>query len=367
MIDLSDYPVTTSKSRERLNERQLADYEAERRDCLIWLLTYGKRPQEVIGYAQSTVKSRSARMDIFYRFVWDKEGGYTVNIDHNHADDWMTHLAHRDVSAVHKVNCQKALRLLFKWRHHQRGLPEWEPEFRFKADTSSQPRDYLTREERSAIREAALEYGSIPTYNNLTPPERDRWRAYLAQRFEKPVTEVSPDDWKRANGWKFPSLVWTSLDTGLRPTEVERSVVSWIDTDNNVLRIPKEMSAKNREHWVVSITQRTSDALEKWLVEREAYEIYDGSDAIWLTREGNPYGVSGLRHVLGRLCEIAGIDTTNRSMSWYAIRHSVGTYMTREEDLSAAQAQLRHKSPKTTMKYDQAPIEDRRDALERMG
>ena len=51
-------------------------------------------------------------------------------------------------------------------------------------------------------------------------------------------------------------------------------------------------------------------------------------------------------------------------MSWYAIRHSVGTYMTREEDLAAARAQLRHRSVQTTMKYDAAPVEDRRDALD---
>jgi len=44
-------------------------------------------------------------------------------------------------------------------------------------------------------------------------------------------------------------------------------------------------------------------------------------------------------------------------------RHSTATYMAREEDLAAAQAQLRHKSPQTTMRYDQAPVEDRRDAL----
>ena len=51
----------------------------------------------------------------------------------------------------------------------------------------------------------------------------------------------------------------------------------------------------------------------------------------------------------------------------YAIRHSVGTYMTREEDLAATKAQLRHKSVRTTMKYDAAPVEDRREALDRMG
>ena len=69
---------------------------------------------------------------------------------------------------------------------------------------------------------------------------------------------------------------------------------------------------------------------------------------------------------LHQLCDEAGIETANRKMSWYTIRHSVGTYMTREEDLAAAQTQLRHKSRKTTMKYDQVPIEDRRDALERI-
>lgn len=71
--------------------------------------------------------------------------------------------------------------------------------------------------------------------------------------------------------------------------------------------------------------------------------------------------------MLHRLCEVAEIPVENRQTSWSTIRHSVGTYFAREEDLAAAQAQLRHKSPKTTMRYDQAPVEDRRDALNRMG
>jgi site-specific recombinase XerD len=103
------------------------------------------------------------------------------------------------------------------------------------------------------------------------------------------------------------------------------------------------------------------------LNERDYYDEYDDSDALWLTRHGNPYNSSSLRKVLHKLCEIAEIPVENRQMSWYTIRHSVGTYMTREEDLAAAKAQLRHKSPKTTMRYDQAPVEDRRDALNKIG
>ena len=41
--------------------------------------------------------------------------------------------------------------------------------------------------------------------------------------------------------------------------------------------------------------------------------------------------------------------------------------MTKERDLAATQAQLRHELVKTTLKYDNVPVEDRRDALENMG
>ena len=134
-----------------------------------------------------------------------------------------------------------------------------------------------------------------------------------------------------------------------------------------MLRIPKEESTKSTDNWIVGLSERTSTMLGRWLEARGNYPLYDDTDAIWLTRQGNPYGSASLRYLLHRLCEIADISTEDRQMSWYAIRHSTGTYMTREEDLAAAQAQLRHKSVQTTMKYDQAPVEDRRDALNRMG
>lgn len=69
----------------------------------------------------------------------------------------------------------------------------------YERGSTTQPRDFLTREERTAIREAALEYGTIPSYKSLTPEARDRWKAHLAQRFEKPKAEVTPADWERAN------------------------------------------------------------------------------------------------------------------------------------------------------------------------
>ena len=368
MSDLDGIAIVTEPSRAFLNERQLLDYRNQREKCLRWLLGLGKDPEKATGYAFQTVKARGYRIDAFYRWVWEQEGSYTADVTHDHADAYLVHLAYQEKSNAHKSNCRKAVRMLFKWRQHTHGLPEWEPQLSFSSDDgTTNPRDYLTRTERRKVREAALEYGSIPTYGDLTPDQRDRWRAYLAQRFEKPMADVSPQDWERANGWKIPSLVWVSLDAGLRPIEVERAVTSWVDTDNGVLRIPKDQSSKNRDNWLVGLQDRTVEVLERWIDERPTYEMYDGTDALWLTRQGNPYQSASLKYVLHRLCDIAEIKTESRSMSWYAIRHSTGTYMTREEDLAAAQIQLRHKSPETTMKYDQAPVEDRRDALDRMG
>jgi site-specific recombinase XerD len=355
-------------SEEYLNKRQVLDYRAQREDCLDWLLTVGKKPAESAGYAFKTVESRAYRMDMFYRWVWKQEDGYTTALTHGHADSWLEYLARADKSNAHKDNCRKALQMLYKWRHHEYGDKPWTPDLSFSTDNgTTTPRDYLTEAERSDVREAALEYGSVPTYSNLSPDQRSRWKAYLAQRFEKPTSEVTPTDWQRANSWKIPTLVWVSLDAGLRPVEVERASTGWVDTDNGVLRIPKEESSKNHEHWIVGLRDRTASMLERWLEERATRSQYDDTEALWLTRQGNTYQSATLRYVLNRLCELADIETENRSLSWYAIRHSTGTYMTREEDLAAAQTQLRHKSPETTMKYDQVPIEDRKDALDRMG
>ena len=365
---LDEVKLVPEPSEELLNERQFIDYRTEREKCLDWLLTFGKKPKKAEGYATATVENRASRMDQFYRWVWQEEDGYTSALTHDHADGYLRHLAHQENSNAHKNSCRKAVMMLYKWRHHQRGADKWEPELTFsQKNQSTTPRDYLTREERTQIRDAALEYGSVPSYQSASGEKRDRWKAYLAQRFEKPKSEVSKEDWDRANSWKIPSLVWTSLDAGLRPIEVERARISWVDLDNGVLRIPRKDAAKSDESWIVSVQDQTIEMLARWLDQRKAIDKYDNSDKIWLTRRANPYQSSSLRGVLHRLCDIVDISTENRSMSWYTIRHSTGTYMAREEDLAAAQTQLRHRSPESTMKYDQAPVEDRQDALNRMG
>jgi len=365
---LQGISVIPEPTEEQLAERELTDYTEHRRSFIKWVLHFGKDPESAEGYAKSTARVRASRADQFYRWVWDQEDHYTTTVTHDHADKYMQELAYRDTSQDHKANMMKALKTLFRWRAHELGEEEWDPKLTFSNDTSTtKPRDYLTTEERQKVREAALQYGSVPSYTSLSPEERDRWKSHLAQRFEKPKDEISTEDFGKANSWKYPSMVWTALDTGLRPIEVKRATVSWVDTENRVLRIPKKEATKNSDNWVVSLTDRTASALKRWLSEREQYDKYENSDKIWLTRHGNPYQSYSLNYVLERVCKIAGIPTETRKITWYSIRHSVGTFMAREEGLAAAQEQLRHKSPDSTLRYDHAPAEDRRDALNRMG
>jgi integrase len=360
-------PIVTATTEEKLTNRQLTDYKDHRRSFIRWLVNIGKNPQKAEGYATETARVRSSRADQFYRWVWKQEGRYTTSVTHNHADAYMKELAYGDTSQDNKANHMKAVKTLFRWRAQELGDEEWEPEIKFSNDTSTtNPKDYLTVEERKKLREAALDYGSIPHYKSITPEEREEWKEHLSQRFEKPKEEVGLNDFERANSWKYPSLIWTTLDAGLRPIEVERSTVEWVDLQNNVLRIPKDESSKNTDNWVVSLTDRTANALSRWLSERQNYDKYADSDAIWLTRDGNPHQSYSLNYLLRRVCDEADISTEDRDLTWYSIRHSVGTYMAREEGLAAAQAQLRHKSPETTLRYDQTPVEDRRDALNNM-
>ncbi|MFB6201888.1 MAG: tyrosine-type recombinase/integrase [Halorhabdus sp.] len=361
--------VVPEPTRERLKQKQLSDYWGRRENLIQWMLTIGKNPDRADGYATGTARGYAFRIDRFLRWVWDREGQYTTTVTHSDGDDWMQHLAFQtDKSADAKSSCQKALKVYFRWRASQLGGDEWDPEMTFSTDNgTTNPPDYFTQDEREQLRDTALNYGSVPHYKSLSPEERSRWKAHLAQRFGKPKSDIGPDDFARANSWKVTSLVWVSLDTGLRPIEVERSRVQWLDLENGLLRIPATESSKNKDHWKCALTDRTVDALEKWLREREQYDKYDGRDDIWLTREGNPYQSESLQYLLEQLCDEANISTDNRQISWYTIRHSVGTGMSRERGLEAARAQLRHRTKETTMRYDSVPTTERRDALDRMG
>lgn len=102
----------------------------------------------------------------------------------------------------------------------------------------------------------------------------------------------------------------------------------------------------------------------QWLDERACKDKYEGTSKLWLTRESEPFSTDTLNYHAKKLFRDIGLDVDARDLTYYALRHSTGTYMTREEDLVAAADQLRRNTLPT--EYDQAPVDDRRDALDGM-
>lgn len=364
-----DFPLLPGENEALLTDRQQFDYTNRREKFAKWLLREGKDTRDKEGYTQGTARRTCYRVAFFERYVWTKEGQYVPVMTIDHADEFIERVAYSDFSQSHKHALLYSMKRYFKWRHHEHDEPEWEPDRHFTVSNTQAPQDYLTKTERHKIRQAALDYGTIPAYKTVKcdPERRERLKPYIAEQVGKPADRLGVDDWQSYPSWKYTTIVWSSLDAGFRPMEVGRARTTWIDEDNAVLRIPKEESTKNEENWEVSIRDDTHDALLKWLHERDHYPKYDDTDALWLTNHGNPYNDKALGRLIRKLCDKAGIQYENRKMSWYSIRHSVGTYMTREEDLAATKQQLRHKRAQTTMKYDAAPAGDRRNALDKMG
>jgi integrase len=354
-----------------LSDKQAFDYENRRRRITKWLYREGKDPRDKIGYSKPTIKRTMYRLAVFDRWVWSVEDEYVSFPTQEHADRFMEVVAYSDKSQTHKKHLKISLKRYWKWRHHTRDDEQWDTDKQFTVSDTQKPQDYLTKVERQKIREAALEYGSIPAYKTIKcdTERRERLKPYVAEHIGKPADKLGVADWRTNDipSWRYTSLVWVSLDTGLRPDEVGKAKTSWVDVPNSVLRIPKDESSKNYGNWEVSLRNDTARALERWLHERRHYPKYDDTEKLWLTNHGNPYNSRSLRRLLHRLCDRAGIQYDTRKMSWYSIRHSVGTLMTDEEDLKATMVQLRHKDPKTTMKYDAAPPGDRREALDKMG
>jgi site-specific recombinase XerD len=359
-------PTATQKTISQLTDKQLLDYRQHRVNFIQWLLNLGKDPQHFEGYAQSSARTRADKHDQFCRWLWSEYDGYTLSITTDHADAYLKEVAFRDLKPSSRPSYQKAVQAYFKWKHHEKGGSEWDNDrsFYHRPDTTI-PRDYFTQEERRKLREASLEYGAVPNYHSVSPSERTQWKRYLAQRFSKPIDDISKDDWQRANGWKYASMVWVGIDAALRPIEVERASVEWVG-DEGVLWIPRSDS-KNDQRWEVALTDRTTNALQKWLTQRSNYAKYDDTDSLWLTKYGNPYNKDSLSRLVKRLCENANIETGNRKATWYSIRRGTITDMVTEGDLSTARQQARHKDPRSTMRYDQAPTERRQDVLERIG
>jgi integrase len=217
--------------------------------------------------------------------------------------------------------------------------------------------------EITALRRAALEYDDIPSYAHVSPDRRDRWEECLSQRFGKLKNEIPKEDWKRANGWKIPDLIWTTLDGGLRPSETEQATLSWVNLEDGVSEVPRE--EEPNDSWTVGLRSQTVRGLENWLKERRQYDVYTDSDKLWLTQRGNQYQTGSLNYLLKQLCDIANIETQDRNATRLTLRETIAMHLSNESDSSFVREQLGYKSDRSTNRYESS-LEKRKKTLEQI-
>lgn len=368
----SDLELVPQSIQDDLSYRQGRDLEAHYERYRKWLKEKGKDPDRNIGLSPTATRYLLFRTTQFHQWVWEQHGNYTTRIAHRHANQFEQALNEDTVQTDDgepyaegsKRKLQQAVVKYFLWRAQGSSEESWNPKFRFSQSDYNRV-DYFTLDEREKLYEAVLTYDDLGKYNDLKPSERDRRKSYLAQKLGKPKQEVTPTDFEDCRrSWKLPSLVGVSLDIGARPIEIKRCCRDWCQLEKGVLRIPKQDAAKSNREWEVGLSSRSIQALNRWCSQRTTIPKYDDSEKLWLNREGNSYNSGSLNYLLANLIEEAGIDQTNRKISWYSIRRSTGTYLAYFQSLAYAKEQLRHKSLQSTLKYVEVPVEARREALD---
>lgn len=355
---------TSSRRFPTLNDRQELVFEAKIERFRSYLETRGKDPTKDIGYSNPGIRiSRFLRM---VRWRWSQTEpavSFTTTDGDAIVDALNTDTMRKgDGDRFSESSKRKFSDVLDNWFAFQD--VEWEPDVAFSDERASDKPDPYTKRELKLLWETSLTYKSIPRYNNLSPEERDRWKAHLAQELGKPKEAVTPDDWDRVNkNWKIPSLIRTAREAGWRPALVGKMEVSWYNPENKSISIPGEKAIKNDSDWEQELTDEAAFALEQWFEQRTNMEKYDGKSLIWLNRQGNPYDSGSLNTLIRNLIDEAGITHRGRKLVWYSFRHSIGTYVFAEtQSLKTVAEVLRQNSKTAAEQYVHTPSEVTREA-----
>jgi len=345
----------TQTALERFAPIYAEEYEGFKRDFLSWLLRKGKNPFKGDGYAEETVKTTHYKIEKAYRWKWEENGAFTKEFAPADAETFIDLLVAETTLHDREVRDYiKAFKRLFKWRS-EKGAEQYDWEYskldQLQQQGASKRRHYFEQYEMADLYDAAIEYGSVRNYHSVTPEERENLKRHLSQQMTKPKDEISPVDFEKANSWKFPSLLAVSIDLGLRPIEIKRSNTGWLRLTDKKVVIPRNEASKEKDPWECVLSSRAVRAVKRWTEERQSYEKYENSDALWLTKYGNPYESHSLNGLLDRLLELTDITSQGRELSWYSIRRGAATMWTENADLEKAAEQLRHKKLETTRRY----------------
>lgn len=362
-----DFEFLSKKQVNPLNQRQKQIYLQKRSRFINHLREQGKNPHKEIGYAEGTVKAMARRVHQAFTYVWNELGHRTTDLTHDYADAFVHNLnadeiRQNDGSRYNEGSKRKFVDAVVAW--FEWAGDEWEPPVSFKSDEPRDNSDPFTKAEMERLWQASLHYKSVPTYNNLDPEERDRWKRHIAQELGIPKEEVTRDHWNELNtSWKIPSLIRTAREAGWRCAMVARLKVQWYDEDTQTIQIPREAAVKNDDKWRQKLSDEAAETLERWLAQRSNMTKYDERDEIWLNREANPYNSQTLNRLLNDLMDDAEISQDGRKLTWHSFRHYVGTYTYQEyKDLKMVAEILRQKTKSSAERYVHVPSEMKSEA-----
>lgn len=354
--------LVSQKTKDALGNDLWIPIAVERQFFYEWMQERGKAPTTGKGLSDSASANYVRRLDQIQRALWQEFGHNQVVITPNHATTFIDLLESNEFRTQDgepyggnsKRKFVNTIQKYAAWKARESDADEWaewEPRKTF-GQSSYDSSDIFDLEEFGRLSEAAKRLNELPDYHETTPEERDEINARLAQRFHKPKSCVGPEDWDHEeNSAKIPSLVMTAQDLGLPPIEIHRATVNWPDMERGVLDIPEAQASKQRESNELSLSPPTQEHLAKWLDEREQYEKYADTDALWLNERGNRYTSDTLNDLLEKLCDEAGIDQNGRKITWYSIRRTSGTYLKEYDSLEMAGDLLRHGGLDTTREH----------------
>lgn len=376
MTNNSDTTIT-QELRRRLGDK--ADEVQDEYDALFeWMLKRGKNPRREMELKWQTADNYIKRLDQLHRFnLTYGDPDVETRISSDEADTLLYLIDQGDITKQKpgsedeeygesaKRKFSDSLQKYFSWRYHEGSANfEWQPKINFSDSAGNSPYRFTFRE-LGELLEAAETYGSLPSYYDTPAEERERIDGIVAQRLGIVKNEVTREDWQRAD-WssKVDSLVNVGHDAGLAPVEIRNAETQWYDAKNKKLEIPTEQAYKQRKKQEVALSDAAAEALSKWDRERRHLSKYDGTNKIWLNRDGNPYQSGSLCNLIRNLCEDAGVQTENRRIVWYSLRQTMGDNLTDEGELSESNDQLRQKLLSTTQEqYNTTPVEKRRARL----
>jgi len=202
-----------------------------------------------------------------------------------------------------------------------------------------------------AVNEGYLEQNPLDGIN-LKRPQDTPVEPYRPEHIQRMI-DVLDHDWKIARtprqkmlAARDKAVLLLFLESGLRCREMTDLVSVAIDLARQRVAVRQGKTGKGR---VVGFGPQTKKALWRYVGLRPS--AVEG-DAMWVTEEGRPMSIEGVRQIIRRLKRDTGLQHVKGSV--HKLRHTFATsYLRRTRDMKGTRILLGHSTLAMTERYTQ--------------